>query len=713
MAGVDQAALWTHVAELRPALRQNVRVYPQTYRNERWYVLHDESAGRFLRFNGSAYEVLGRLDGELTLDEILEQANLTRPEQPLTADDVLQIVAQLQAAEVLCGGLPSMDREVLERFRSSKGRRRRALMNPLALRIPLFDPDRLLEALVPIARPLFSERGVLLWFAVVVAAGTVVLAHLDTLLADIRSIELAPAQLMVFWLVFPLIKALHELGHGLAVKAWGGEVHETGVTLLVFIPIPYVDASAAWAFRDKRRRAAVGAAGILVELFLAAAGALVWVMVEPGVVRDVALSVALVGGVSTLLFNGNPLLRFDGYYVLEDLVEIPNLGQRAGRYYLYLIQRYLFGVADARSPVTARGERRWFAFYGLASPLYRLSVLVAIALFLAEAYLFAGVVLALWAVATQVLRPLARGLAFIAVDPRLRGRRPRALIAAALAAAGLGGVLAMPLPLVTHAEGVVWLREGGKVMAGSDGFIHEVLVPSGAQVKAGTPLLRLANLQLDTRRAVLEGRLAELESTHWAERGRSRVQAGLVKEDIAAAQAELDQVTDEIGALIVTSTTAGRFVMERPDAVLGRYVRQGDLVGYVVDEDHLIVRAVVGQDRIGLLRSRSTTAEVAFAHRLGDPVATEVVAETPAGSAALPSRALGAAGGGEVAVDGAKREGTTATERVFQLDLALPPGLHAGGIGGRAYVRLHHGREALWAQWSRSGRQLVLSRLGA
>ncbi|MGB5776239.1 MAG: hypothetical protein WBP89_16415, partial [Sedimenticolaceae bacterium] len=378
-------AFWQHVANLRPRLRRDVHVLVQDYRGERWYLLHDRASGRFLRFNSVSYELIGRLDGDLTVGEILETVNAGHAEEPLLLpDQVLQIMAQLHAAEALRGGLPLGVQDLLNRHEQAlRSRRRRALSNPLALRIPIFDPNRLLERLMVPARWLFSWAGLSLWLGVVCVAAVLMVANAGELGDAIAAKTLNASQVLVFWILYPLVKALHELGHGMAVKAWGGEVHETGINLLVFMPVPYVDASAAWAFRDKRRRAIVGAAGILVELFLAALGILVWLLVEPGVVRDMALNIALIGGVSTLLFNGNPLLRFDGYYVLEDLIEIPNLATRSSRYYQYLMQKYLLDLPDARSPVTTDGETAWFVFYGLASPLYRLVVLVGIALYLA------------------------------------------------------------------------------------------------------------------------------------------------------------------------------------------------------------------------------------------------------------------------------------------------------------------------------------------
>ena len=707
----EQHPLWQRVAQLRPRLRRHIQLRPQAYRGERWYVLHDESSGGFLRFNASAYEVIGRMDGDLTLQEIFDQIGRGRETDTPSQGEVIQILAQLQNAEALRSGFPASALEVLEHSYKTRKQRRRAALNPLAIRIPLFDPDRLLDRLTPLTRPLFSGWGLLLWLAVVLAGGLVALLHGRELGAAAHAIAFSPQQLLVFWLLYPALKALHELGHGLALKHWGGEVHETGITLLVLMPVPYVDASAAWTLRDKRRRALIGAAGILVELFVAASGLLIWVLVEPGTFRDLAFNLALIGGVSTLLFNGNPLLKFDGYFVLEDLVEIPNLGQRSTQYYQYLVQRYAFGLSAARSPITAPGERPWFLFYGFASPLYRLFVMVGIALYLADAFMVVGVGLAIWAIFMQLVRPAYRALRFILTDASLGQRRVRALGVAATSVASAMVLLLIPVPLVTNAEGVIWVDDQAQVVAGADGFVARVLAAPGTRVAVGAPLLELSDDLLQTRRAVVRAKLKELRTRQLVLRAQNRVQAGMIEDDMAAVRAELDQLNRQRDSLVVRSAVAGEFVLPDAERIKGRYVQQGEVLGYVVDPAQRIVRAAVTQDRIGVLRERVPAAQVMLAHRLGKPLPATLLRETPLASEQLVSRALGTAGGGAIALQVGDETGLAAAAKVFHVDLALPPEVPSPGIGGRAYVRFEHGTESLFNQWVRSVRQLLLRRL--
>ncbi len=704
---------WVLVARLRPALRQHVRTYPQEYRGERWYVLLDESSGRNLRFNAIAYEFIGRLNGRQTVQQILDQLRRVDGEDALDEDEILLILTQLFALDVLSGGVPASAREFFERHQQDKRvARMRAAMNPLAIKVPLVDPDKFLNRVLPWARPVFGRVGALVWM-VVVGLGVILSITSFPALRHAVSLDiLAPANLALMIVMFVLIKAVHEFAHAITVKIWGGEVHEMGVTLLVMIPVPFVDASATWGFREKQKRMLVGAVGILAELFIAALALLLWLAVEPGVVKDAALNAFLIASVSTLLFNANPLLKFDGYHVLQDLIEIPNLSTRASRYWLYLIQRYLFGLKGARSPVTARGERPWFLFYGAAAVVYRLVIMLAIVLFLAEEYLFIGVALGCWAVFMQVVMPILRGVKFLYDSPALAGRRSRAGMITAGTVGGIFLLLVLaPVTHTTRAEGVVWVPDQAQLYTGADGFVREVLVKPGTVITAGTAVLQMQAPLLDSQIEVLEARYRALDVQRAAEYLQFRVQSEITAEEMQAVQAELDLLREQKAALRVASPLGGTFVLPEAQTLVGRYLKKGQLIGYVVSPDRFIVRSVVPQSDIGQVRKPGTKVEVRLAERIDDPLPAHILRETPSGSTALPSAALGAAGGGEIAVAGGDEGGRTAAEKVFHLDLGLPGTLLIAGVGERAYVRFDHGSEPLALQWWRAARQLLLSRL--
>ncbi|MBV1873970.1 MAG: HlyD family efflux transporter periplasmic adaptor subunit [Gammaproteobacteria bacterium] len=704
---------WPLIAELKPQLRRHVCIYPQVYRGERWYVLRDQSNGRHLRFSAPAYEFIGRLNGSLSVSQALHQSLAMLGEGGLSEDEVILILTQLFSIDVLLSGLPGDAEALFKRFQHERRlRRQSAIMSPLAIRIRLLDPDRLLNRFLPWVRPLFTKAAVVVWVLVFISATLAALVNLPALIAFSDKDIFSVGNLLSMLLVFVVIKAVHEFSHAFAVKIWGGDVHEMGVTILVLAPVPYVDASAAWGFRDKHKRMLVGAVGILMELLLASLALFVWLLVEPGLIKDAAFNALLIGSVSTVLFNANPLLRFDGYYILQDLIEIPNLYTRASRYYLYLIKRYLFGLEEAVSPVTAEGEAFWFSLYGLGAFIYRLVIVVVIVLFLAQEYLVVGIALGCWSFTLQIIMPLVRGARYLYMDPALAGHRVRANTTSVLLIVSVSLVLLfMPIGLSTQVEGVVWVPDQAQVYAGAEGFVTEVLVESGSHVETGTLVVKMHSLPLQAQISTLKGKHRELEIRIAAEKLKAHVQAEILKEEMLTVNAELASLNEQAAALFVYSQAAGTLVF--PDAwkLKGRYLKQGQMIAYVLDADRLILRTVVPQSQIGLLRKRVVNVTARFAENLGNSINVDIARMTPAGSITLPSRVLGTAGGGKIPVTQSDESGLSASEKVFQVDLNLPDDFDVGGVGGRAYVSFDHGSEPLVSQWLRSGRQLILSRL--
>ncbi|MEM1201584.1 MAG: hypothetical protein AAGI06_19955, partial [Pseudomonadota bacterium] len=432
---------------------------------------------------------------------------------------------------------------------------------------------------------------------------------------------------------------LHELGHSYAVKNWGGEVHEMGLMFLVFIPVPYVDASAAAAFPQKWRRALVGGAGILVELFLATVALFVWLDAEPGLVRTLAFNVMLIGGVSTLLFNGNPLLRFDGYYVLADLVEIPNLGQRSNRYLFYLMQRYLFGAEEAVSPVTAPGERKWFVGYGLSAFIYRLFIMVVIISFVATKFFIVGVLLAIWAVCLMYGLPLAKGVWFLFTSPVLNRCRGRAVaVTGSVIAAVIVAGLAVPVPYGTVSEGVLSPPGEAIINARTEGFVAEILAEPKSQVEIGTPLIRMEDLLLNGRVKVLKAEVRELQRRLNAVTVSDRAEAKIVRERLRHANAELALSEQRFKDLIVRSETKGEFVLPRAEDLPGRYVQKGDTLAFVSDFASPVAKVVVGQDVVDLVRRRTRAIEVRLVNDLWTIVNAEKNFENSGGNRPVAQR---------------------------------------------------------------------------
>ena len=698
---------WYRVATLRPRLRSHARVHRHEYRGRRWYVLQDRISRRSHRLNPPAHYLVGLMDGRRTLQELWDAAAQRFGDEAPTQDEVIQLLGQLHAADLVQSeGAPDVD-ELLRRARRTRNRTLMAkLLAPLAIKLPLFDPDRLLERWLPWFRPLFGPAGALVWLAVVGWGAFSAAQHWNELTQDIGNRVLAPENLLVLGLVFPLLKAAHEFGHACAVKAWGGEVHEMGVMFLVLMPVPYVDASAASAFPERRQRVIVGAAGMAVELFIASAALLFWLDMQPGLPRAVLFNVMLIAGVSTVLFNANPLLRFDGYYILSDLIDIPNLRQRAQQYLGAVLQRGLFGVANEAVQATPR-EAAWFVFFSIASFLYRLTVTFAIAVFIGSHYFAVGVLLALWAVATGIVAPVLWLVGFIAFSPRLRRHRTRAVLTStALAAALFVLVFVVPVPSWTNAQGVLWDAEQSVVRSGADGFVQRVAAQPGSRVRRGDPLVEADDPLLTPRLKIVRAEKEAAEARYQAERMENLSASLVTLEKLKALDADLQRLEERARDLVVRAPGDGIFALAAPENLPGRYLKQGEQFAHVIPEGRVTCRVLVTQQQVHLVRSETRAVSARLAERPRETVEARVLREVPLAMDRLPSLALSQAGGGEVALD--PRTGAPkALQTHFELEIELLTERPAGA-GGRVYLRFDHEPETAGRQVWRAAQQLYL-----
>lgn len=702
---------WYRVKDKRPRLRSHARFFRTEYRGQIWYVLQDRGSGRFHRFSGASYFIASLLDGQHTLDEIWQIAgDALSDEDALTQDEILQLLSQLHNADVLyADGAPDIV-EMVERGQKMRRKKRvMSFLNPLAVRIPLLDPEGFLKVTMPLVRPLFSIFGLIAYLALLAYGGTLVVTHWGGLTENVLDRVLSAESLLLLLVTYPVVKAIHELGHAYSITRWGGEVHEIGVMFLVFMPVPYVDASDSLSFPSKWRRAFVAAAGILVELGLAALAMIIWVNAEGGLVRAFAFNTMLISGVSTLFFNGNPLLRFDGYYVLSDLLEIPNLAARANQYIGYLVQRYALGVKDARNPATARGERSWFVLYGISAFIYRIFITAAIILLVSSRFFSLGILLAIWSVVLMFGVPLAKQLWFLLASPKLRDRRTRALGVVLSAVGGLCALLFLvPLPYSTIAEGVVWVPGDGAVHAEEGGVVTAVSVRQGQAVEPDQILIRMEDPLLAARVDLLKATVAETGLRRASMAVSDPAAARIAASELEHAQADLALAKERQQALDIRAGISGRIALIETTDLPGRFVNKGQLLGYISSFSDPVIRAVVPEQDADFVRQRTRGIDVRFVTQPENSYVARVIREVPALEASLPSLALATQGGGNIVLDPGDSSGLRTLQNLLHLDLKLDKSHDFETIGDRVLIRFAHDPMSLGERVYRRIRQVFL-----
>jgi putative peptide zinc metalloprotease protein len=703
---------WYRVAELRFRLRSHTQIHRHVYRDEVWYVLQDHSTGQFHRFTPTANLIIGLLDGRRTLQQIWEIASLRLGDDVPSQEDIINLIAKLHKADVLQGDVTPDIAEVEKRkLDAISNKLKQYFKNPLSLRFPLIDPDSMLDRLRPLMAPLFGWIGGILWLLVVGSGAVMAATHWPELTEDLLDKVFASENLVVMWLVYPLVKLIHEFGHAIAVKVRQAEVHEMGVMLLVMVPIPYVDATSASSFRDKKERMLVGSAGMLFEMFLAALAMFFWVDAQPGIARAFSYNIMLIAGVSTLVFNINPLLRFDGYYILSDLVEIPNLGSRSNQYLTYLVNKYLLRAKNTHNTEDSTGEKAWFVFYGIASFIYRMVVLFSIIFVVAGKFFFIGVVLAFWSVYTGLFSPVIKQIKYLATTPALVGRRTFAIgLVSAIAGSLVYLLFFVPFPAMTQSEGIVWAPEKSHVRAAQDCIIDKVLVQPNLPVKAGQPLFICSDPEQLAKVQSFEAQLQEVKAKQAAVQQSDQVRLQILDEEIRHVTARLDDARRRVSEMIIRSPGDGQFLVQQPQDWIGKFVRRGESLAYVLTFPLADVQVVVKQTEVNMVRTLTQNVQIRSVDNVSEVVPAVITRAVPAATDKLPSAALSQQGGGQISLDPTKPGDRKALESLFVFELRPTGPAPLKSLGSRVYVRFEHQPEPLGLQWYGLLRQMMLKK---
>lgn len=706
---------WHRVAKVRVELRSSVRAHRQTFRGDTWVMLRDTLSSDWFRVSGEAWAFVSRLSLERTIEEAWMLTLEADPDTALTQEEVVQLLGQLNLSNLLNFDRSSAGASLFERYRKRRRQETKALlMGFLAIKIPLIDPDRMLQAVMPLIRFLFGPIGAVLYLALLALAGKAVIDSADMLFSQSAGL-LAPGNLPLLYVGFIIAKVVHEFGHAAVCKRYGGEVHKMGVMLLIFAPMPYVDATSSWGFRSRAERLLTGAAGVIAELGVAAVAALLWANTAPGAVNAIAYNVIFVASVSSLLFNLNPLLRFDGYHMLVDFLDVPNLFQRSREQLRYLGERFLLLLPNAKPAARTLTEAWLLPIYGVTSIVYWLMLMATIVFFIAGEYLDLGVALAWILGFTVVVVPLWKFLKFLTTSPRLNHYRARTVaLALAVAAVVIVPLLLVPMPDRIRASGVLEASAYRQLNSESPGFLVELMALPGASVRQGEPLMRLESpdLLFDLRAALLqrEQLLAqELRAT-------SLSVADLMplrhqREAVESVIAELER---QRAALLVTAPIDGIWSAPDLDTGLGRWVARGSPLGAIVDPNGWRFVAVLPQVATHLFDNRVHQVELRLRGQEHLNIVAPEAKIVPFETGTLPSRALGFAGGGDIAVSASDQNGLTAAEPFFRIQALLPLEALGGGLGlahGRlGTIRLTLDDAPLLLQWERGVRQFLQRR---
>jgi putative peptide zinc metalloprotease protein len=714
---------WFRVARLRPRLDASVRVDRAVVRGEVWHTLARADGARSFRLNPAAWQIVGRWDGQHSLQQLWDAALREQPDAAPAQDEVLEWLTRLQIAGLVSlDGQPDFGERGDGRAappRLDAAERGETPQSWLAWRIPLGRPDAALARAAHRLAPVLRSRLLLpLMLLVVGHAGWQAVAQAGPLAAALGELAGSPRGWWLALLLYPVVKLLHELGHGVVSRLHGAPVPQWGVTLLMLMPVPYVDASAASALPRAGQRLAVASAGIVVELLLASAGLAVALAVEPGMLRDIGLTVFFIGALSTLAVNGNPLLRFDGYHMLCDAAGLPNLATRSQRWWHQRLAQGLLRVEPLHPLQPAPGERRWLVGYAPLSLAVRWLVALAVVGWLLGVSVWLALAVALGLAWTMLLQPLRRALRFLGQTGLPAARQRRRLGGLAAVAAGVLVLVAVvPVPHRTLVQGIWWPPEDALLRTQVDGFVSAVHVQQGQTVQPGEPLLTLHLPSLDADLARLAAREQALTSEHWQAVQDDPPRAVQIEQELLALRAEQARARAQGVERVVVARVAGQVAWPQASDLPGRWLPRGTLVGHLVTDQPARVQVAIPHDRLADIARAAPDVEVRRALAGAPPLSARWDGRWSGGGAALPSPALAERHGGAIPTDPQDHGDLKPLQAVALADVWLPTAGGADGrpgterIGERVWVRFDHGSLPLAQQAWQSLRQLLLRQL--
>ncbi len=503
-------------------MRPDLSARQHRYHGSTYWVVKEPVGLNYFRFHEEEYAILCMLDGRTSLEEIKEQFEQQFAPQKITYHDLLQFVGMLHRSGLVISEAAGQGHQ-LRRRRDEKKRRELLgkLSNVFALRFRGVDPDRFLNWLYKYTWWFFTWPVVVFNLLLGLAALSLVMVEFDIFSSRLPAFHefFGPRNWFYLGITMAVVKVLHEFGHGLSCKHFGGECHELGAMLLVFTPALYCNVSDSWMLPNKWHRVAIGAAGMYVELFLASIATFLWWFCTPGLLNHICLSVMFICSVSPVIFNGNPLLRFDGYYILMDILEIPNLRQKSSEVLKRFMVSLCLGIEQPENPFLPQGNRWIFALYTIAAVAYRWVVVFSILFFLNKVFepiglKIIGQLIALSGFFGLIVQPVWSLVKFFYTPGRMtKVKQGRVIATVAVVATVIVIVLFLPLPFSVHSTFEVQPRNAEHVFASVPGQLQEVFVKPGDRVTAGQPLVQLQNAELELALLGLEGRVREAEQT--------------------------------------------------------------------------------------------------------------------------------------------------------------------------------------------------------
>lgn len=589
---------FAHIA--LPPLREELSLHagPALATGEPSYTLEDPVRNQFFRVDWLTFEVLRRWSlgsPQRVLDDIVQETALD-----IGLDDVEAVLGFLDQNQLLqpdpLGSIAAMSR----RHKAQRGAWYTQLLHSyLFFRIPLVKPDRWLTRVAPSFEWLFSPVFLRLTLLALVLSGIQIYrewGRLGSMLMD----TFTPTGLLCYGLALAGVKCAHELGHAIAAKRRGCRVPTMGLAFLVLWPVPYTDTNDVWRLNNKHHRQQVAAAGVATELIVAIWSSLAWAVLPDGVLRSIVFPLATTTWIATLAINASPFMRFDGYFVVSDWLDMPNLHARSFALARWDLRERLFGLG-VPPPEYFPARRHWgLILFAWGVWLYRLTLFIGIAVLVYHFFIkLVGIFLFAIEMSWFILRPLATELrVWRDLWPAIRrtGRTRRSAMLLGLAVL----LFVLPWPTRVQSSGVLRPSEVFPIHAPEHAMVSALPLKNGARVEPGQVMLQFAVAENASQRQGLE---AQIESLRWRSEGagfdaEQKAQSMVLREQLASAEAKLDLLKEQAARYRPAAPFAGTLRDMDAELAPGVWVGKNERIGVLVSDRGEEVSTYLDEDTV-------------------------------------------------------------------------------------------------------------------
>jgi len=534
-----------------------------------YWVIKDPAGLKYYRLQQEQYEVLKLLDGERSLEHVRDEMLAVMPTVRLQLSDIQHLITDLHEKGLVYSNREGQGAALIKKHSEEKKKKFfNTLRSLLYVRLPGWDPEAVLTVIYPFFRWMFSPVGVILFAITVLTSWGLLAVQFDSFRQELPEFQqfFGWPNLIYMWLVLGVCKIIHEFGHGLSCKHFGGECHEMGVMLLVFSPCLYCDVSDSWMLRNKWARIMIGAAGMYIEVLLSAFAIFVWWYSTDGMLHMLALNTFFVTTITTVIFNANPLMRFDGYYMMSDFLEIPNLRPKADRLLREWFAWYCLGIESKPDPFMPETGRVWFITFAIAAAIYRWFIVIAITVFLYTVLKpyglqSIGATLAVISVST-IIGNMAFNLYKMISAPRIEPMsKPKIIVSLTVLGCVGAACMAIPMPLHIEATFIIEPVDVQHVYNPTPGELLKSEVEPGEWINEGDVVATLVNPEKEDekRDLILKKELQKIQRDTHLKLGNTS-QMVVADEQIAALDLQIKEIQRQLDDLKITAKVSGRVV---------------------------------------------------------------------------------------------------------------------------------------------------------